>query len=202
MRNARRGRGNLSVNAILRQLSWKALYHCGIELRACPHFARPKAELLLNFVGVLPPLLIAIFAWTQSQSLHDTSVQFLLDHHISITKQAVTAALRTDDAEIRREASRVLSSHWPKEAAAPIRIAMSQEGDELVRVSLATDLARLGDKAGREMLLTECHNTGDWGSTRMYAAEGVTELPRRFLRGFSSRNLALAQRPPRYECEG
>lgn len=129
------------------------------------------------FGGPLLPLFIAIFAWTQSSlSLRDTSEQFLQDHHISITKQAVITALRNDDAEIRREASRVLSSHWPKEAAAPIQIAMLQEGDELVRVSLATDLARLGDKAGREMLLTECHNTGDWGTTRMYAARGLTEL--------------------------
>jgi len=108
--------------------------------------------------------------------LHDTSEQFLREHGIALTKKGVVNALRNDDAGVRREASRFLSNHWPKEAAAPIQVAMLQEGDVLIRVSLATDLARLGDEAGREMLRTECHNVGEWGTTRMYAARTMTEL--------------------------
>lgn len=108
-------------------------------------------------------------------SLH-TPERFLQEHQVPITKPAVITALRNDDAEVRKAASHVLSGHWPKEAAAPIKTAMLQEDIPFTRVSLATDLARLGDTAGREMLLTVCHNGGEWGSTRIMAARNMIEL--------------------------
>ncbi|MGA8763447.1 MAG: HEAT repeat domain-containing protein [Candidatus Sulfotelmatobacter sp.] len=53
---------------------------------------------------------------------------------------------------------------------------MLQEKDERVRIVIASDLAELGDKAGREMLTTECHNASEWGSTRILAASMLTQL--------------------------
>ncbi len=41
---------------------------------------------------------------------------------------------------------------------------------------MAFDLAKLGDNAGREMLVSECHNTSEWGSTRVMAARYLSEL--------------------------
>jgi HEAT repeat protein len=102
--------------------------------------------------------------------------QFLAKHHVSTTQEAVRAALNHDDPEVRKAASHVLSSHWPKEAEAPLEAAMLQENDEWVRIAIASDLAELGDEAGREMLTTECHNASEWGSTRILAARMLTQL--------------------------
>lgn len=101
--------------------------------------------------------------------------QFLREHNISNTKEAITAALWNEDAVVRRGASRVLSRRWPKDATAPIREAMWREDAGLTRVSLASDLAQLGDAAGREMLLTECHRS-EWGSARVLAARSMFDL--------------------------
>ncbi len=136
-------------------------------------FSTAKGRFGTCFAGVILSLLVAMPASTEQ--LHDVE-QFLQEHHISITEQTVIAALRNEDPGIRRAAAQVLSSRWPRDAAEPIEVAMWQEDDELIRVSLATDLARLGDSAGRKVLLSECHNPGNWGSTRMFAARSVTEL--------------------------
>jgi HEAT repeat protein len=104
------------------------------------------------------------------------SEQVLRSHHINLTKQGVIAALGSDDAEVRKYGSRVLSNHWPKSAPSPIEAAMLRESVEFNRVSMAFDLAKLGDSAGREMLVSECHNTSEWGSTRMMAARYLSEL--------------------------
>lgn len=58
----------------------------------------------------------------------------------------------------------------------PIEVAMLRENVEFNRVSMAFDLAKLGDDAGREMLVSECHNTSEWGSTRMMAAMYLSGL--------------------------
>ena len=110
------------------------------------------------------------------QPKRDNTEQFLQEHNIPITRQAVTAALGDDDAAVRKAASRVLSNHWPKDAPTPIQEAMLREHDGLIRVSLASDLAHLGETAGREMLLTECHDRSEWGSTRVLAARSMFDL--------------------------
>jgi hypothetical protein len=92
------------------------------------------------------------------QPNRDYEEQFLQEHHIAITNQAVTAALSDHDAGVRQAASHVLLNRWPKQAAPPIQEAMLREDDALVRVYLAGDLAELGDDAGRRTLKTECHN--------------------------------------------
>jgi HEAT repeat protein len=102
--------------------------------------------------------------------------QFLRDHSISITKQAVTAALLNDDAAVRRVASQVLSRRWPGDAVRPIHAALLRENDGLIRISLASDLAQLADPAGRQELLAECHNSNEWGSRRVLAARSMFDL--------------------------
>lgn len=110
------------------------------------------------------------------QPKRDYEEQFLQEHHIAITNQAVTAALWDHDAGIRQAASHVLSGRWPKQAVASIQEAMLREDDALVRVYLAGDLAGLGNSAGRERLKTECHNNQNRGSTRIVAARSMIHL--------------------------
>jgi HEAT repeat protein len=125
-------------------------------------------------------LLFAVSAPAQQsiegQPVRDSPEQFLAKHHVSTMQEAVRAALNHDDSEVRKAAAHVLSSHWPKEAEAPLEAAMLRENDEWVRIAIASDLAELGDKAGREMLTTECHNASEWGSTRILAARMLTQL--------------------------
>ncbi len=97
-------------------------------------------------------------------------------HHFRTSEQGVIAALDSDKAQLRACASLVLSDRWPKDAASPIEAAMLKESDQLTRVGLAWDLARLGDNAGREMLVSECHSVSEWGSTRVQAARWMSEL--------------------------
>jgi HEAT repeat protein len=110
------------------------------------------------------------------QPKRDYEEQFLQEHHIAITNQAVTAALRDHEAGVRQAASHVLSNRWPQQAVPPIQEAMLREDDVLVRVYLAGDLAELGDDAGRQALRTECHNNENWGSTRIAAARSMIHL--------------------------
>jgi hypothetical protein len=112
----------------------------------------------------------------EGQLVRDSPERFLAKHHVSTTQEAVVSALNHDDPEVRKAASHVLSSHWPKEAVAPLEAAMLQENDERTRIAIASDLAELGYKAGREMLTTECHNAREWGTTRILAARMLTQI--------------------------
>ncbi len=120
-------------------------------------FTRPKGKGIACVARVFLPLLFTVAAWSQQHS--DSGLvreipdgQVLLSHHIAFTEQGVMAALRSDNAEVRKYASRVLSNHWPKNAASPIEVAMLREDVEFNRVSMAFDLAKLGENAGRQML--------------------------------------------------
>ena len=106
----------------------------------------------------------------------ENTEQFLQKYNIPIARQAVTAALVNEDAGVRKSASHVLCRRWPRDAVRPIQAAMLREDDSLVRVSLANDLAQLGDPAGKEMLVTECHKSGEWGSIRILAARDMLDL--------------------------
>ena len=126
-------------------------------------------------------VLLAVGVWPQQRSTNgipigDTPEQVLKSRHIAIRKPSLVAALLSDDAEVRKLAAGVLANRWPKDAAPAIEEAMLREADDWNRIWMAFDLAKLGDKAGREMLGTECHNTGEWGSTRMLAARKMSEL--------------------------
>jgi len=138
-------------------------------------FARPKGKPVASLARFFLPLLFTVAVWPE-QLVSDMPEQVLRSHHINLTKQGVIAALGSDNAEVRKYASRVLSSHWPKNAASPIEVAMLRENVEFNRVSMAFDLTKLGDNAGREMLVSECHNTSEWRSTRMLAARYMSEL--------------------------
>jgi len=125
--------------------------------------------------GVLVLACLAIPGLAERPKGENTE-QFLQEHNIPITRQAVTAALFNEDATVRRSASHVLSNRWPKDAVGPIQEAMLREHDGLIRVSLASDLAQIGETAGREMLLSECHDSSEWGSTRVFAARSMFDL--------------------------
>ena len=126
------------------------------------------------FFGML--LLSCCAIGLAEQPNRDYEEQFLQEHHIAITNQAVAAALRDLDAGVRQAASHVLSNRWPNQAVSPIQEAMLRENDALVRVYLAGDLAELGDDAGRRTLKAECHNHENRGSTRIVAARSMIHL--------------------------
>jgi HEAT repeat protein len=125
--------------------------------------------------GVLVLACLAVPGLAEQPKGENTE-QFLQAHNIAITRQAVTAALVNEDAGVRKSASHVLCRRWPRDAVKPIQAAMLREDNSLVRVSLANDLAQLGDPAGREMLVTECNKSGEWGSTRILAARDMLDL--------------------------
>jgi|HubBroStandDraft_6_1064221.scaffolds.fasta_scaffold11927_6 HEAT repeat protein len=135
--------------------------------------ACPKSANCLRGILVLVCLGVSALA---EQPIRDNTEQFLREHNISITKQDVVAALWNNDAAVRKAASHFLSNRWPTDAAVPIQEAMLREEDGLIRVSLANDLAQVGETAGREKLLAECHNSSEWGSTRVLAARFMFDL--------------------------
>jgi HEAT repeat protein len=141
-------------------------------------FAKGKSVGYLARLFLL--VLCAVAVWPQSNdpnaNIRDMPERVLRSHHLKITEQDAIAALGSDNSGERVSAADVLSSHWPKEAVAPIEAAMLKESDQLTRVHLAWDLAKLGDDAGRGMLVSECHAASEWGTTRMLAARWMSEL--------------------------
>jgi HEAT repeat protein len=144
-------------------------------------FSEPDRRVALHLATSFL-LLIPIFAAAQvsisveGQPVPDSPERFRKAHHVSTTKDAVITALQNVDPEVRKVAAEVLSRRWPRDAKAPLEIAMLQENDAFSRIFIASDLAKIGARAGYEMLITECHNTSEWGSTRILAARGMTEL--------------------------
>jgi hypothetical protein len=130
-------------------------------------------------VGMSLLWLLPVFATAQAtiqDGQPELTEHFLRKHHVSITSQALIAALQDSDTMVRKVAADVLSSRWPKEARSPLEAAMLRETDATTRIVMALDLATIGDKAGHEMLITECHDNSEWASTRMVAARSMFEL--------------------------
>jgi HEAT repeat protein len=133
--------------------------------------------LATSFLALFPIFAAAqVMGSIEGQPVPNSAEGFLREHHLSTTKQAVIAALKHDDPTVRRSAAEVLARRWPKEAVVPVETAMTEEVEPFTRVLMAFDLAKIGDRAGYEMLMTECHDTGEWGSTRIFAARSMTEL--------------------------
>src|SRR5258707_8883586 len=116
-----------------------------------------KGKFAVCLATFLLPVLFAVPACPQSNDpdavVRDMPERVLRSHHFRITEQDATAALGSDNSQVRACAADVLLNHWPKDAASPIEAAMFEESDQLTRVGLAWDLAKLGDNAGREMLV-------------------------------------------------
>jgi HEAT repeat protein len=123
-------------------------------------------------IGIrVAPLILLAVGWSARPSVAPISDEQILEqHHIALTTPSLVEALRSDDPMIRRLAAKVLSTHYPKEAIPDIEQAMFRESNNPTRMSMAFDLARLGDQAGRQMLVDECHDTSKWGSERIAAA--------------------------------
>jgi HEAT repeat protein len=140
---------------------------------------RYKGKPTSSLATFLLPVVFATVAWAgqDDEALsRDMPERVLRSHHFRITEQGAIAALGSDNSQVRECAALVLLNHWPADAASPIEVAMLKESDEFSRVHMASDLAKLGDNAGREMLVSECHSIGEWGSTRMLAARFMSEL--------------------------
>jgi hypothetical protein len=129
--------------------------------------------LVLFVIAVRPQQPVAL----DSSQPHGMPEEILQQHHIALRQRAVMAALRSDNAEVRVAAAELAAQNWPKNAAPAIEDAMLKEGSVWNRIRMAAALARLGDRRGRETLITECHNDSEWASVRMYAA---TVLSREF----------------------
>lgn len=125
-------------------------------------------------IAIAPIIVFVAVSWTQ-QSGVVTSEEILKKHNIEIARDSLVAALRNDDADVRRLAAEVLVNHW-KDAATEIEEAMQREAHGPTRISMAFGLARLGDPVGREVLLDECHDTSEVGSKRVGAAWDMSEL--------------------------
>lgn len=127
------------------------------------------------------PLAILIMTTICSQSFRaeqltiDRPDKVLRAHGVALTKHGVVAALRSKNIEVRQAAADVLVDRWPQIAGSAIEQVMRKDPDGFTRVRMATDVARLGDTAGREALINECHNATEWGSIRMDAAGALTE---------------------------
>jgi hypothetical protein len=127
------------------------------------------------------PALLAIGVWPQPRSINgvpigDMPEQLLKSHHIALTRRSLVAALRNDDAEVRKLAAGVLANRWPNDTASEIEGAMLREPVIRNRICMAFDLAKLRNRAGREMLINECHKRGNWGSDRVLAARFMSDL--------------------------
>ena len=154
----------------------------GVQLACMFAFDRltRRAVLRLEFLVLLslPTFAAAQVAYSGPPILFDQdwSEKILNEHHIPTTKHALTLALKDADFAVRNSAAELLSRRWPNEAKAILEAAMLQEGNARTRIDMALDLAKIGDRAGYEGLITECHDASDWGSDRILAAEGLTDL--------------------------
>ncbi len=127
------------------------------------------------------PVLLAICVWPQERSINgvpigDMPEQLLKSHHIALTHWSLVAALRSDDAEVRKLTAGILANRWPNDTASAIEEAMLREPVIRNRIWMAFDLAKLRNHTGREMLISECHKRGNWGSDRMLAARFMSDL--------------------------
>jgi HEAT repeat protein len=109
------------------------------------------------------------------QPTADYPEKVLRVHGVAIKEHAVVAALQNVDPDVREAASAVLVKRWPKLAPSVIEQALGKEPDGFTRVRMATDLARIGDAAGRQALVKECHSRSDWASIKINAAAVLSE---------------------------
>ena len=88
-----------------------------------------------------------------------TAAQILTQHHISLTKDALLAALRNDDAEIRYLAAGQLADEHAQDAIPAIVEALKAEDMPQAKVNIAFALAQMGDERGMQALRQDCDAT-------------------------------------------
>lgn len=101
-------------------------------------------------------------------SRRETPAEFLRRQGIEVTEKGLVAALKNTDPQIRDSAAQELADEKAVAAVPAIRAALVAEKNPGMRVNLAEDLARLGDKDGFVALKGFC-DTGP-ASPRLKAA--------------------------------
>jgi HEAT repeat protein len=137
-----------------------------------------NARNITRYIGLT--LVLAIGLWpttlTASVPVFESSEQVLKRYQIAITERALISALFNDSPVVRSLAAEVLAKRWPKTSRQPIEQALEREMDDSTRIRMAYFLAEIGDDAGRQVLIGECHRVGAWGSMRIFAARELATL--------------------------
>ena len=89
---------------------------------------------------------------------HDPA-EILRQHNISLTKDALLAALRNDDPEVRGLAAGQLADERANDVIPAIAAALEAERVRVARVNIATALIELGDERGTRALRQDCDDT-------------------------------------------
>lgn len=100
-----------------------------------------------------------------------------------MTKEALTAALRNPQPEVRQLAAQKLAADGDKDAIPAIMEALSKETAPINRLNIALSLAQLGEETGIATLKTICDSSMETGSIRMLAAIQMVD----FLHNYSCR---------------
>jgi HEAT repeat protein len=141
---------------------------------------RPKmtGSLVCCFITIL-----ILIAPTNSGASQDTSgghfatfKQLLRERNVSLTGEALVAALRNTDPQVRYLAALVLAEDKETNAIPAIADALATEKVPETRVNMALALAQLGDENGIAALRDDCSNSELAPSLRMYAAKYLLDL--------------------------
>jgi len=106
----------------------------------------------------------------------ETVEQALQRHHVALTKSSLVAALRSQDAEVRRLAAQKLSGDGAKDTVPSIIKALEAETVPLDQLNIAFSVAALGGEKGLATLRNTCEDTAAPGSIRMLAAQLMQNL--------------------------
>ena len=89
---------------------------------------------------------------------HDPA-EILRQHNIPLTKDALLAALRNDDPEVRGLAAGQLADERAYDVIPAIAAALEAERGRVARVNIASALIELGDERGTHALQQDCEDT-------------------------------------------
>jgi len=103
----------------------------------------------------------------------------LREHGVSLTREGLVTALRSEDPEVRSLAAAQLAFYeGAKETIPDIRAALERESDSLAKVNIAYALAQLGDQDGFEALRAGCFDSKIVPRIRLFAAGYLLNLRR------------------------
>jgi len=88
-----------------------------------------------------------------------TAAQILAQHHVSLSRDGLVSALRSDDAEIRSLAAEQLAVQGAEDSIPSVVEALEAEKIPKTRVDIAFALAQMGDERGIRALRQDCDNT-------------------------------------------
>jgi HEAT repeat protein len=105
-----------------------------------------------------------------------TFKQLLRERNVSLTGEALVAALRDPNPQVRYLAALVLAQDKVSNAVPAIADALKAEKVPETRANIALALAQLGDENGIVAMQEDCDDPGLSPSLRMYAAKYLCDL--------------------------